>query len=133
METGSGNDFRFWMSPIYLIHLCLSVWGKLPAGSSSTLPHLAETLSPLRSPSRSVFNDYRCGLLRCTGKAAGPVPGGCKFENRSMTHLWRLRHAHGQDRPGGPDRPAWRDGLGESGRRQRQHVCVCRVAVTSGS
>lgn len=34
---------------------------------------------------------------------------------------------------GGPDRPAWRDGLGESGPRQQQHVCICRVAVTSGS
>jgi len=37
--------------------------------------HLAETLSLLRSLSRSVFHDCRSGLLRCTGKATGPVPG----------------------------------------------------------
>jgi hypothetical protein len=40
-----------------------------------TLLHHAETLSLLRSLSRSVFHDCRSGLLRCTGKATSPVPG----------------------------------------------------------
>jgi REP element-mobilizing transposase RayT len=56
-------------------HPCLSVWAKLPAGSSGTWPYLAEMLSPRRSLSRSALHDCRGGLLRCTGKAAGHVPG----------------------------------------------------------
>jgi REP element-mobilizing transposase RayT len=78
-------------------HPCLSVWAKLPAGSSGTWPYLAEMLSPRRSPSRSALHDCRGGLLRCTGKAAGHVPGLRFIKIREsfcdLVTLTRLRRA----------------------------------------
>ena len=108
---------------------------KAAPGSSGTLPQFAETLSLLRSPSRSTFHDCRCGLLQFTARGCANLFGkarhnaGTWIRQRSRPQAGRRHLRAGKPRvrspqadPTGRKPEEGRNADAQSGRKRPQRT-----------